>query len=161
MFHLAQVNIARARAPLTDPVMADFVAALDRINAAAEAAEGFVWRHTDDASGAASDAEAFGDPLEVVNLSTWRSIECLQTFVYRSEHLEPFRRRAEWFTRLDTPHLAMWWVPVGHRPTMKEARERLEHLAIHGESQTAFTFRQPHAAPAGPATHGSRPASAP
>jgi hypothetical protein len=32
-FHLAQLNIAHARAPLDDPIMADFVAQLDAVNA--------------------------------------------------------------------------------------------------------------------------------
>ncbi len=154
MFHLAQVNIARARAPLTDPVMADFVAALDRINAEAEAAEGFAWRHID-APGAPADTHAFPDPLVVVNVSVWSSIERLQTFVYRSAHLAPLRRRADWFIPMDGPHLALWWVPAGHRPTMDEARERLDYLAAHGESQIAFTFRTPHAAPAGPGRQAS------
>jgi hypothetical protein len=44
MFQLAQVNIARARGPLDSAIMADFVGALDRINAVADAAPGFVWR---------------------------------------------------------------------------------------------------------------------
>ena len=25
-------------------------------------------------------------------------------------------------------YFVMWWVPAGHRPTMQEAIERLEHL---------------------------------
>ncbi len=43
-YHLAQVNIARTRAPLDHPLMTDFVAQLDRINALADATPGFVWR---------------------------------------------------------------------------------------------------------------------
>jgi hypothetical protein len=31
-FHLAQVNLAYARAPIDDPLLADFVARLDEIN---------------------------------------------------------------------------------------------------------------------------------
>lgn len=42
--HLAQVNIARMKAPLEDPVMAGFVARLDDINALADGSPGFVWR---------------------------------------------------------------------------------------------------------------------
>ena len=42
-YHLAQVNIARMRAPLDHPLMTDFVAQLDRINALADATPGFVW----------------------------------------------------------------------------------------------------------------------
>ena len=35
-FHLAQFNIARALAPLDDPLLTDFVAQLDAVNAEAE-----------------------------------------------------------------------------------------------------------------------------
>ena len=44
MYHLAQVNIGRMLAPLTEPEMAGFVAQLDPINALADGAPGFVWR---------------------------------------------------------------------------------------------------------------------
>ena len=42
--HLAQLNIARMLYALDDPRMAEFARALDRVNAAAERGEGFVWR---------------------------------------------------------------------------------------------------------------------
>ena len=41
-FHLAQVNVALPQAPLDTPELAEFVAALDVVNAAADAAEEFV-----------------------------------------------------------------------------------------------------------------------
>jgi hypothetical protein len=41
---LAQANIARLLAPLDSEQLADFVAALDPVNAVADAAPGFVWR---------------------------------------------------------------------------------------------------------------------
>lgn len=148
MFHLAQVNIARARAPLTDPLMAEFVASAARVNAEAEAAAGFVWRWVDPPDSCIG-ADLFGDALIVVNLSVWESLEALRDFVYRSDHMQALRRRAEWFTRVEGPHLALWWVPAGHQPTVHEAKERLHHLAQHGDSATAFTFRSPHPAAAG------------
>jgi hypothetical protein len=43
-YHLAQLNIAAMHEPLESPSMADFVASLERINALAEQAPGFVWR---------------------------------------------------------------------------------------------------------------------
>ena len=43
-WHLAQVNIGRLRARVDDPLIVDFAAALDRINALADAAPGFIWR---------------------------------------------------------------------------------------------------------------------
>ena len=43
---LAQLNIARARDELDSPVVADFVANLDRINALGEATAGFICAST-------------------------------------------------------------------------------------------------------------------
>jgi hypothetical protein len=42
--YLAQVNIAKMKAPIDDPVMQDFVDNLDSINALAEDSDGFIWR---------------------------------------------------------------------------------------------------------------------
>ena|GEM_PF-2175172 len=43
-FQLAQINIGRLIAPIDDPLIADFVAGLDPINALAEQSPGFIWR---------------------------------------------------------------------------------------------------------------------
>ena len=43
-FELAQLNIGAIKAPMDSPVMADFVANLERINALAERSQGFLWR---------------------------------------------------------------------------------------------------------------------
>lgn len=41
-YHIAQLNIAKLKAPTDSPQLADFVANLDRINALADGAPGFV-----------------------------------------------------------------------------------------------------------------------
>ena len=46
--HLAQVNVATAIDDLDSNRLADFVAALDRVNSLAERSSGFVWRLKDD-----------------------------------------------------------------------------------------------------------------
>lgn len=98
---LAQVNIARLVAPLDDPQLADFVAALEPVNAAADAAPGFLWRlQTDD--GDATAVRAFdwdiGDSAGViVNMSVWRDAEHLAAFVYGELHRQVLKRRREWF----------------------------------------------------------------
>lgn len=147
-FHLAQVNIAKLRAPLDSPVLADFVAALEPVNAMADAAPGFVWRlQTED--GDATAVRAFDDDMLIVNLSVWESAEALADFTYRSGHRDVMVRRREWFERMAEAFLVLWWVPAGHLPTVDEARQRLEHLRAHGPSPHAFTFRQrfePHSA---------------
>ena len=32
----------------------------------------------------------------------------------------------------------MWWIEVGHIPTLEEAKERLDHLTANGPSEFAF-----------------------
>ena len=76
--HLAQVNIARARAPLNDPIMEGFVQQLEFINACAERSPGFVWRlQTED--GDATGITVFDDPELVVNMSVWESVGALRS----------------------------------------------------------------------------------
>ena len=94
--HLAQLNIARPRAVLADPVMADFVSDLPHLNALAEAAPGFVWRLREDGAGDATGLRPYGPDI-MLNLSVWTSVEALRTYVYRTVHLESLRRRQEWF----------------------------------------------------------------
>ena len=79
----------------------------------------------------------------IVNLTVWESIEALREFAYQSGHVEVLRRRREWFVPLDGPSLVLWWVPAGHRPTVEEARERLERLAADGPTPHAFTLKTP------------------
>jgi hypothetical protein len=146
--HLAQLNVGRLLAPLDDPATAGFVAGLEPINAVADAAPGFVWRLQDD-TGDATHIRAHPDPLFIVNLSVWESLEDLAAFVYEGAHVPLMRRRREWFSRMATAHLVLWWVPAGTRPTPAEALDRLDLLERHGPSPAAFTFRRPFAAPAG------------
>src|SRR5919202_2278835 len=139
-YRLAQVNIARMRAPLTDPIMAGFVAQLEFINSVADASPGFVWRlQTED--GDATAIRAFDDERILVNLSVWKSIQALYEYVYRSAHLAPVRDRKKWFEPMAGPHLALWWIPEEQRPTVPEAKERLELLRQFGPTPDAFTFK--------------------
>ena len=139
-FHIAEVNIARMKGRLEDPVMAGFVARLDEINALADRSPGFVWR-LQTPEGNATYLRPFDDELLIINLSVWETIETLKAYVYRSPHQELLRGRDEWFERFQGVQLAMWWVPAGHRPGVDEAKKRLAHLEAHGPSQMAFTFR--------------------
>ena len=51
-YQLARLNIATLLAPLASPQLHVFAANLERINALAEAAPGFVWRLKDEAGDA-------------------------------------------------------------------------------------------------------------
>jgi hypothetical protein len=146
-WHLAQVNIGRLRAPVDDPAIAEFVAGLDPINALADSAPGFVWRlQTEDGNATAIRPDP-GDEMVAINLSVWESVEALADFAYRSAHLAFLRRRAEWFERMASSYLAMWWIPAGTIPTVADAMDRVAHLDRHGPTPTAFTFRHRFAPP--------------
>jgi len=143
---LAQLNIGRLLAPTDSPVVAEFMEALDEVNALADRSPGFVWRFQTD-EGNATAERPFPDDTILVNLSTWESIDALSDYVYRTVHAEYLRRRREWFERLDEVGIVLWWVPTGHRPSVAEAIERLEHLQQHGSTHRAFTFRHRFEAP--------------
>ena len=136
--HLAQLNIGRLRYEASDPRMADFVDNLAFVNGLAERSEGFVWRYQDD-SGSAIDTRPFdGDPRMAINMSVWTDGDAFARFVWQTVHKRFYGRREGWFEKLDGLYFVMWWVPAGHRPTVQEAIERLDHLKCHGSSEHAF-----------------------
>ena len=145
-YHLAQVNIGHAKYSYEDARFADFVDNLDRINALADAAPGFVWRYVqEDETEAGRDV--FGDERLLFNMSMWESREALMSYVYETDHVDILRRRAEWFVPMNRPILALWWQPAGTIPTVLESRHRLERLEQLGPGEDAFTFRHFFAAP--------------
>src|SRR5262245_9707658 len=147
-YQLAQLNVGRLRAPTDSPLVAEFMNALDPINALAEASPGFVWRfQTED--GNATAVRPYDDDSILVNLSVWESVEALSAFVYHSDRTAYLRRRAEWFERMHDTIVVLWWVPAGHIPSVEEAITRLEALRANGPTAEAFTFRDRFPAPVG------------
>jgi len=138
--HLAQLNIGRIRYEVNDPRMAGFVDNLASVNAIAERSPGFVWRYTDESGNATSTRPFDGDPLMAVNMSVWENVESLEKYVWQTVHKRFYARRHEWFETMAERYLVMWWVPAGHRPTIQEAIERLEHLKMNGPSDHAFSW---------------------
>ncbi|HLW23290.1 MAG TPA: DUF3291 domain-containing protein [Steroidobacteraceae bacterium] len=145
-WHIAQLNVGRAVAPVESAQLAPFIAALDAINALADAAPGFVWR-LQTASGNATDVRPTEDAQFLVNMSVWSSVEALFDFVYRTAHTAVMARRREWFERPLEAYQVLWWVPAGHRPSVEEALERLAHVRRNGPSAWAFTFKERHPPP--------------
>jgi hypothetical protein len=121
-------------------LLREFVAALDPVNARADAAPGFVWRlQTED--GDATGVRGFDDDRLIVNMSVWESLDALRAFVYRDPgHLAVLRRRREWFHKHAEAFQVLWWIEEGHVPTIAEAEQRLELLRRHGPTPDAFTF---------------------
>ena len=137
---LAQANIAKMKGPLDSPVMEGFARQLAAINAAADDSPGFVWRLQTDA-GDSTDIRAYEDPLILLNMSVWTSLEELHTYVYRSAHARPFRDRGLWFEPIENS-LVLWWMPAAQRPNVDDARAKFRLLQEMGPSPEAFTFSE-------------------
>jgi len=146
--HLAQLNVARAVDDLGSARLADFMAAIDRVNAVAERSPGFVWRLVGDGNDA-TDVAVTTDARVIVNLSVWETAEDLEHFVWNTVHKRVYAKKAKWFEPPAEPHFVMWWVPAGHRPTPADAMVRLEQLRGEGPSEHAFGWeRKPRQHPA-------------
>ena len=142
-FHIAQYNVARMRAELDDPMMQGFASRLDELNHLADRTPGFVWRHTANNEDTSTSLRAYpGDPLVVINMSVWETIEALHAFTYRSEHGPMYAARHTWFEPMEGQTLALWWVPAGVEPDASQGKVRLELLRRRGPSAQAFTFKQ-------------------
>ena len=148
-FHIAQVNVAQAKAGTESEVMQGFVSRLDEINALADRADGFVWRLKED-SGSATAIRVFDDPLLLINMSVWANVESLKHYVYKSLHVELIKDREAWFNKMGESHQALWWIPAGHIPSTVEAQKKLEYIRKHGSSAEAFTFAKPFPMPIKP-----------
>ena len=137
--HLAQVNIAKRLAPFSDPIMQDFVNNVDKMNAIADTSEGFVWRLKDEDKDEA--VLVFKDDALIINISVWENREALFNYTYNSGHIEVFKRKKEWFSKINMMHMAFWYIPEGYIPTFQDAKDRLDFLNKHGETPYAFTFK--------------------
>ena len=145
-YHLAQINIALAKEEMESTVMEGFVSRLDEINNQADTADGFVWRLQTE-EGDSTAIRVFDEPLLLVNMSVWKSIDALKNFVYKSAHVELIRDRQAWFHKYIDAHQALWWIPAGHIPTIEEAKEKLEYIQKNGPSSSAFHFGKTFASP--------------
>jgi hypothetical protein len=140
--HLAQLNVGRLVAPTDDPRVAEFMGALDKVNGIGKRSNGFVWMMEGSGEpGTGNTENSIGDdPRFVANLTVWESLADLEHFVWNTIHRQFYQRRAKWFEALGDRHFVMWWVEAGHRPTLDEAMERLEHLKTSGASDHAFDW---------------------
>ncbi len=131
-YHLAQINVARLRAPLDSPLVADFVAQLNPVNAIADLAPGFVWRWVGNSK----------DSMELLNMSVWTGVDALFAYTYKADHVEVFKNRLKWFEAPTASPFALWWIPAGHIPSTEEGYARLAWLRERGPGPFAFSFKQ-------------------
>ena len=139
--HLAELNIGKFKYPTSDMRMADFMNNLDRINALADRAVGFVWRLKSDGSNNATDLRVSEDQY-AVNMSVWTDAKSLENYVFKTAHAQIYRRKAEWFEMMGKLHMVFWNVVVGHVPSLTEAMDKLQDLQTNGPSESAFGWAE-------------------
>ena len=139
-YHLAELNIGRLLAPTDDPRVAEFMGALDWVNGLGKRMPGFVWMMEGSGQPGTGNtaAKLDGDPQFVSNLTVWENVATLENFAWNTGYRAFYERRQEWFEVLGKMHFVMWWVPVGHEPTLDEASARLAQKQTTGDSDQAF-----------------------
>jgi len=139
-YHLAELIIGRLLAPTNDPRVAEFMGALDRVNGLGKRMPGFVWMMEGSGQPGTGNtaAKLDGDPQFVSNLTVWENVATLENFAWNTGYRAFYERRQEWFEVLGKMHFVMWWVPVGHEPTLDEASARLAQKQTTGDSDQAF-----------------------
>lgn len=142
--HLAEFNIGVLRYDWDDPRVADFQNNLERVYAIAERSPGYIWHMPpDDMDFAQNDPDGVlgANPRTASTLSVWESPDALYSFTFETVHKRFYDRRAEWYdTAEQGTRLVMWWVPVGHRPAIDEAADKLAELSRVGPSEAAFDW---------------------
>jgi hypothetical protein len=153
--HLAHVNIAWMHADMSDPVMAGFVRRIDEMNKLAEESKGFVWRIPDSETSFAAlevfrdDYPGFDPSRLLYNMSVWESVEDLRDYTLYTAHAEMIHQRRQWFDSMAGANVALWYVPIGHRPTVAESAARLRSVRTLGPTPESFTLRKSFPPPVG------------
>ncbi|MGL4404995.1 MAG: DUF3291 domain-containing protein [Notoacmeibacter sp.] len=135
---IAQLNFSVWKIDDTSDAAAPFNDNLARMNALAERSEGFIWRFKDENN--TTGITVLGGPETILTLSVWQSAKHLEAFAFNTVHRKIYERKAEWFAKLQSHHLVMWNIEAGHLPTLDEAKERLDHLDKHGNTDFAFDW---------------------
>ena len=111
------------------------------VNALAARSPGFVWRLSDGDMNEeqVSEGGGFGgNPRMASTLSVWIDAASLRHFVWNTVHRQFYDKRALWYDAIGNSNLVMWWVPVGHRPSVAEGLARFARLVGQGPSEMAF-----------------------
>lgn len=147
-FHLAHANIAWMHGTADEPVMSGLIRRIDEINRLAEESKGFVWRVPDSEATLESyevfraDFPGFDPARFFYNMSVWESVEDLRAYTLHSAHAEMVYERRQWLDSIAGANVALWWIPVGHHPTIAESAERLRRVRECGPTPYAFTLRK-------------------
>jgi hypothetical protein len=136
---IAQLNISVWNVDPRSEAAAPFNHNVERMNALAERSDGFIWRLLDEGRDE-NGHNVIGGPETLMTLSVWQSAAHLEAFAFNTVHRKIYERKAEFFAKLQSHHFVMWTIEAGHLPTLDEAKQRLDHLNKHGNTDFAFDW---------------------
>lgn len=140
--YLAQINIAKLKAPLDHPIMKEFTDFLDPVNKLAEDSPGFVWRLKDEYGQSSVNVESpFDDKSILINMSVWEDFESLQAYTYNTVHAYFLKNRGKWMEKTSGHNVVLWWVEKDKMPSVWEAKAKLEQLEKEGPGPEAFDLK--------------------
>ena len=143
--HLAELNISTWKIDPASDVARGFVDFVARVNGMAERSPGFVWRKVEEERDENGRNAVCADDSGIFTLSVWEKPADLENFVWKTVHKQIYNGKDKWFHEMESHNLVMWWVEEGDQPSLQEAKERLDHLDTHGNSDFAFNWAHlPH-----------------
>ena len=142
---LAELNISKWKVDPVSDAARGFVDNVVRVNGLAERSPGFVWRLLDEQRDENGKNAVCEDNDTLMTMSVWETPQDLDHFVWKTLHKRIYNQKDQWFSKMESHTLVMWWVEPGHRPDLEEAKQRLDHLDANGDSDYAFGWSQlPH-----------------
>ncbi|WP_124553702.1 DUF3291 domain-containing protein [Methylophilus methylotrophus] len=109
----------------------------------ADPGNGFIWAAGTGFYGDENVTRVFNNPAIILNLSIWRDLDGLKSFVYSSNHLLALKSAKKWFKQLDERVYVLWWIKAGDIPTIELAKSKLDLINSIGPSPLAFDFTEP------------------
>lgn len=137
------LNRGYLRGPFGSAEIAEFENSIELVNSVAQRSEGYIMNVDVDPE-AARDAFFWPEAdlnRQAVTLSIWSDPQLLQAFVHNTIHGRFLQRRHEWFETVKGPSYVVWPMPLGHVPTLAEAKVAYDRLALEGPGPAAFDFR--------------------
>ena len=133
------------RTPFNDPLFDDFREQLETLHALAEANPGFLWRYQGEKDKGGFIKPYANAPLVMGNMSAWKDYRSLYDYTFSKDHLGILKDKRKWFENTPTPYTVLYYgieddLLKPDIELLEEAKRRLHHLNIYGETPIAFGF---------------------
>ena len=140
MYHLAQANYGQWKQDVNKELVQEFYDRAGAIMQSAVECGGWVWSNDGGFYQDPRTVAAFDNQLIIFNMTVWETFEDLKRFVFNQVHSAVMQDRDKWFDKMPTQVSVMWWVKVGERPTIAQARENHDLIHQIGPTAQAFNF---------------------